>query len=129
MNKLLDLQKEYFLENKEKQELFDVFNVKAWKKRMPIGEEKKVAKLANLLHIPNSNKLHQDWPPFRMQLIEANILCPSKADLVNSPEKLWTYILNSDTLQKTLEITNLLRNILVIPTGSASVERIVLNFT
>ena len=112
--KLIELQKKYFLKNKAKQALFDVFNLKVWKKRMPLNEPKDVKKLAEILHVPNSDKLLQDWPLFRKQIIDSNVICNSE-----SPELIWTSILNSGTFQKTLEISQLLRTILVIPTGNS----------
>ena len=80
---------------------------------MPLNEPKDVKKLAEILHVPNPDKLLQDWPIFRKQIIDSNVICNSE-----SPELIWTSILNSGTFQKTLEIQTLLRNILVIPTGN-----------
>ena len=85
---------------------------------MRANEPKDVVKLAKMLHIQNLNKLLQDWPLFRKQIYDNFILCTSTADLAKSPEVLWTSILNSPTYQISLEIRNLLRTILVIPTGT-----------
>ena len=114
---MIALQKKYFLKNKSTQELFEIFDLKSWKKRMPINQPKNVVKLAKMLHIANSDKLLHDWKPFYQQVIDSNIICNSQRDLLKGPEIVWATILNGPNYDISIEIRQLIRHILVIPTG------------
>ena len=108
----------YFLQERDTMQLFDIFAVAVWPKRMPSTEPMRVEQLAFRLGIVNGiSTIAQDWPSFRTQV--ADYICENEDILLKKPEEFWLSVMNSKHIIVPQHIRELIEFVVIIPSGSA----------
>ena len=119
VDKIIELHEDYFRQNEDVLKLFKIFSPKSWKRRMPRDEAKHVKELATLLKVPlDLVDIEQEWTDFREMLVDSELFCQSKGDLMVKPEEFWTHVLNSKKFYVPIVIREMLEKIMTSPLGS-----------